>query len=256
MRREEFSATGDVSLQLVTGSGEIELLPGPADRVTVQLDGGPESDDRVEMIGSHLVVRPPAAGRGKRRFSATDITIHVPAGATVDIHTTAGDVAVSVAVAGLTVVTASGDVRLNDSVELDLDVKTASGDVRTGDVGGTATITTASGDCVVGTVGGDLRFNSASGDLRCGPIEGNAEAKTVSGDVVVGAIRGATFRAHTLSGDVRLGIPSGRLVELHLQTLSGDLINRTSKSSDPAAGRIPLAIEVKSVSGSLRLESG
>jgi DUF4097 and DUF4098 domain-containing protein YvlB len=59
----------------------------------------------------------------------------------------------------------------------------------------------------------------------------------------------------SISGDVRLGIPAGRTVDLDMQTMSGDVTNRIKKAGETTAARRSLAISVKSVSGSLRLEN-
>jgi DUF4097 and DUF4098 domain-containing protein YvlB len=207
------------------------------------------------MNGGNLIVHPPSKRSGKRRYASTDIKLRVPAGATGDIRTASGDIAVLVELRSLVVATASGDLRSSYAIAEDLEVKTASGDVKVRDVGGNVFATTASGDGVMDDVHGDVRFNSASGDLRVGRVDGVIEIRTVSGDVSVDNMGGHTLRARTLSGSVRVGIPAGRTVDLDMQTLSGDVVNRLSKSGDSEDKRISLAISVKTVSGDLKLEN-
>jgi hypothetical protein len=57
-----------------------------------------------------------------------------------------------------------------------------------------------------------------------------------------------------VSGDVSLGIPSGRAVDLDVKTLSGDvsLPERRNTPAAPPTGKV--SIRVKSVSGDFRLQ--
>lgn len=255
MRRETFTVTRSLSFELVTGSGDVEVLPSGSDQVVVELDGGPEASYTVELNGPELLVRPPSKRSGKRRYASTDIKIQVPEGSTGVIRTGSGDVVVMIDMHELTVATASGDLRMAGTVAGDFEAKTASGDVKLRDVGRNVYVATASGDVLLDSVGGDLRYNSASGDMRATAVDGIVEVKSVSGDIAVEVATGHTVRARTLSGNVRLGIPAGRTVDLDMQTLSGEVINRLQKSSDDTDKRKSLAISVKTVSGDLKLES-
>lgn len=256
MRRESFPEGGPITFEVITGSGNVEVLPAGDDETVVELRGGRESEYIIEMRGSVLVVQPPLKQSGKRRFASTDIKIFVAHDSSGEVKTASGDVFVNVGLADLAVATASGNARLTEPISNDLEIKTASGDVKARAVEGHLYIASASGDVTVDGVGGDLRFNSASGDLRTGRVGGVVEIKSVSGDVIVDAVEGHTVRARTLSGDIRLGIPAGRIIDLDLQSLSGDLINRLSKSSIPSEAKQPLDLSIKTVSGDLRLEDG
>ncbi|NND01412.1 MAG: DUF4097 family beta strand repeat protein [Acidimicrobiia bacterium] len=255
MRRELFTVSGTLTFELVTGSGDVEVLSSGRDELFVELRGGPEEDYTVELNGSDLVVRPPTKRSGKRRFASTDIKLFVPSRASGEIRVASGDVVIGTELHELTVATASGDIRVDASIARDFSVKTASGDIKTREIGGHVFVATASGDVTVEDVGGDLTFNSASGDLRVGTIAGMVEVKGVSADVSIDAVAGHTVRARTLSGDVRLGIPPGRTVDLDMQTLSGEVVNRLSKSGGDPGPNTPLALSVKTVSGNLKLDS-
>ncbi len=255
MRREVFTVSRTVTFELVTGSGDVEVLASGGDEVIVELRGGPETGYTVEMNGSDLVVRPPIKRSGKRRFASTDVKLYVPDDAAGEIRVASGDVIVGTEVGELNVASASGDIRVNATVLRDFFAKSASGDVKTRRVGGHVFIATASGGAIIEDVGGDLTFNSASGDLRAGAVAGMIEIKAVSADVFIDAVSGHTVRARTLSGDVRLGIPPGRTVDLDMQTLSGEVVNRLTKSDGGGDRKTSLAISVKTVSGNLKLES-
>lgn len=255
MRRESFTADRPLRFELATGSGDVEILPSGTSEVVVELDGGPEATYFVEFTGAELIVRPPAKRSGKRRFASTDIKIFAPEGVGGEVRTASGDVVVMAELSHLSVATASGDVRVSGSVQGDFEAKSASGDLKLHNVGRNVFAATASGDVLVGDVGGDLRFNSASGDLHAGAVDGVVEIKSVSADATIAAVAGHTVRARTLSGDVRLGIPPGRKVDLEMQTLSGEVINRLATSPDSVGRRKPLVISIKTVSGDLKLEN-
>lgn len=256
MRRDSFSFTGRLTAEVITTSGDVELLAGPDGEVVVEIRGGPEEGYVVEMNGSDLIVHPPAKRSGKRRYVSSDIKVHLPQDASATVRVASGDINVSGALQELTVATASGDLRVSEAISQDLEVRTASGDVKLRSVGGNLTATTASGDMIVDSVGSDLKFNSASGDSRVATVGGNVEAKTVSGDMMVDKVEGHSVRMRTLSGEVRLGIPPGRTVDLDMQTLSGSVVNRLRKgASSPGERKKSLAISVKTVSGDLKLQS-
>ena len=255
MRREEFAVTGPVLFEVSTTSGDIEVLSGSQDVAIVELRGGPEDGFVVELTGGALLIKPPARKSGRRRFVSTDIKIWVPDGSSGDIRTASGDVVIHAMLENLALATASGDVRMSQDLDGDLTAKTASGDLRGGVVGGTAHVSTASGDVLLEAVGGDLTFNSASGDARVGAVAGVADARTASGDVVIDTMAGHTFEGKTLSGDVRLGIPAARIIDLDMQTLSGGVVNRLSKRSSTSEEPRPLSITVKTVSGELKLQN-
>lgn len=256
MRRESFPAVPGLVFEAITGSGEVFVSAAADGQVVVELDGGPEDEFTVELIGTDLVVRPPAGRRsGKHRFVSTDIKLHVPDDARGAIKTASGDVLVQSPLGGLTVVSASGDIRVGADISGHCDVKTASGDIKLRCVEGNVDAASASGDIAVEDIGGDLRCSNASGDVTAASVGGAITSKCVSGAFTVDAALGTKVAARSLSGEVSLGIPSGRTVDLDLQTLTGELVNRLTKSASASGERAPLSIAVKTVSGDLKLMS-
>ncbi len=255
MRRQSFKVSAPIFFEVATSSGDVEILPGAAGQVIVELRGGPVDTYTIELNGSDLLVQPSSKPSGKRRYASTDIKVFVPEDAAGRVRTTSGDLVVVPRLHSLVLATASGDCRVDGSVTERLEAKTTSGDIKLRDVGGNLVVTTASGQVVAGSVGGDLRFNSASGDARVAAVGGAVEVKTVSGDLVVRAANGPLVRVRSLSGDARLGIPAGRRVDLDMQTISGEVISHLERSAAAAVPRRSLAISMRSVSGSLRLEN-
>ncbi len=139
------------------------------------------------------------------------VTVRVPAGAAVTVHSGNGDVELS----GL-----SGPVR----------VDAGAGDISASDLSGPTDLHTGSGD-----VEGDalssptVRAGSGSGDLEllfsAPPAE--ADAETGSGDVTLLVPRGAAYAvdAETSSGDRVVGVQTSRRSghALHVRSGSGDV---------------------------------
>ena len=142
----------------------------------------------------------------------------------------------------LKIVTASGNVSLEDIGASKLVVKTVSGDVAgacaigdvsittvSGDVAfesieGEATIRTASGDVKVDKITGKANVNSASGDLKVKDLKGDGVMRSASGDVLCNVTQvGEKLEATTASGDVEISLPAETSVQMTLKTASGDI---------------------------------
>jgi DUF4097 and DUF4098 domain-containing protein YvlB len=235
-------------IEAATTSGEIVVSPGPAEQVTVSIDGS--SDEYlVEQRGDLITVKPQ---RGRlRRFSSADLHLEVPQTAAVALSCTSGDVFVNASVRDLEVGTASGDMRIGD-VERSATLRSASGDVTIERVGERLDLTTASGDVRVGTVTRDVSINSASGDLTVDEVGEKADLKTASGNIDVRRFLGTDLTGRTLSGDVRIGLPARRDLEVDIQTLSGSLRNRLP-AGDGSEPERSVVLRITTVSGDVTL---
>ena len=234
-------------VELSTFSGDIVVSAGEAGVIRVTLDGSP---DRfvVEQRGNTVVAEPEG---GRRIGGSTDITVEVPSGTAARLKCTSGDILVQPAVAKLEAGVASGDVRAIH-VTGDATVKTASGDTTVERVDGSLSVATASGRAAIGLVGGDLYMTAASGDAVIDSVSGTARVRTASGDVRIRSFDGPDLIAKTISGDVTVGLPSRRRIDLDLQSLSGSLRNRLPKG-DGSPPEKSITLRVKSVSGDLTL---
>jgi len=242
----------DIQLDIDVKAAAVTLDRGPAGRVTVQVDTKHPDDWLVTQNGDSIIVRDEPSGWRRRNGSAR-VRVTVPDGAGAAITTASGDVTVLVATGRTSISTASGDVRVG--VAASLAVKTASGDITVDRVAGDVSLKSASGDLSAAAVGGELESSTASGDVRVETVTGDARISTASGDVRIARFEGAAFVVNTVSGDISVGIPSGRSVDLDVKTLSGDVIlpdRRSGGSTAAPTGRV--AIRVKSVSGDFRLQ--
>jgi len=96
-------------------------------------------------------------------------------------------------------------------------------------------VTAASGDVFAGVVEGGADLKTASGDVKIRTAGGGIKAKCASGDVTVRSLTAGDFDAKTLSGFV--GIPSGRTLEVDLDTVSGKV--RTGFAVDGGSDQLP-----------------
>ena len=248
-RRERFDVGDRPRVEVSNTSGQITVVAGDPGVVDVAIEG---SGDKytVEQYGSTVVIRP-EGGFLKRIFSA-DIVVRVPAGADIEAKNASGDVSIDVDAGELGVATASGDIRVR-AVAGAARLKVASGDISLDHVAGSLDVISASGDVRVVKVDGDVAIKSASGDASVATIGGNVSLSSASGDLKVGRFNGEDVRIRTLSGDVVVGIPPRRRIELDMQSMSGDLRNRLPEG-DGSPPEANLHIKVSSVSGDVTIQ--
>jgi Putative adhesin len=191
-----------------------------------------------------LVVRCPASAELQAEAGSADVQA---AGryASVQIQTGSGDVAVAEVEGDAKLKSGSGDLAL-ERVDGGLSAQTGSGDVAIGRTGHSAAVRSASGDVVVRDATLELTVQTASGDVRVESVSaGQVSVQSASGDVSVGVRKGRTvwMDAKSMSGettsDLAVGDAPGEqeedgpLVELRLQTMSGDIhIARAAATAD------------------------
>lgn len=247
-RIETFEVGEHVRVIAATRSGDITVVAGPPGSVRAAIDGGEAGDYEIDQIGDVISVE----SRRKRRFlePTVDIVLTVPATATLELSCTSGDILVQSPVAELRASVASGDIRL-DRVETVCKVNSASGDIRV-NWAQDAEINTASGTVRLGRVDRALRLNAASGNVYVASIGDSAIAKVASSEVRIGSFEGSEIKVKTMSGDLHLGIPPRRTVELDFSSLSGRLRNKLP-ASDGSPSEKTLLVSVAAVSGDLTL---
>ncbi len=248
-RHEQFDVGDHPRIEVSNTSGQIAVVAGDPGRIDVTIDG---SGDKytIENYGNTVVVRP-ERGFLKRIFSS-DIVVRVPAGTDIEAKNASGDVSIDVDAGDVEVVTASGDIRAR-VVAGAARLKVASGDVGLDHVNGSLDVISASGEVRVVRVDGDLAIKSASGDASVATVGGSVSLSSASGDLKVGRLDGADVQIRTLSGDVVVGIPPRRRVELDMQSMSGDLRNRLPEG-DGSPPEATVRIQASSVSGDVTIQ--
>jgi len=191
-----------------------------------------------------LVVRCPAGAELEAEGGSADVQA---AGrySSVSVQTGCGDLAVTAVDGDAKLRSGSGDVAL-ERVDGELVAQTGSGDVAIGRTGRSAAVRSASGDVAVRDATSELSVQTASGDVRIEAASvGAVSVQSASGDVYVGVRKDRTvwMDAKSLSGDTTSDLPvgdaaepreeEGPLVELRLQTMSGDIhIARAAATAD------------------------
>jgi DUF4097 and DUF4098 domain-containing protein YvlB len=250
LHQERFTVGDRPRVEVTNTSGDITVVAGDAHVVEVSIDPA-GNDYSIEQRGDTIIVRP-ERGILKRIFSS-DLVVRVPSGTDVEAKNASGDVAVEAAAANLDIATASGDVRVR-TVGGNAIIKVASGDVSIDRVDGSLGLVSASGEVRVRSVGGDVDVKTASGDAILERAGGSVRMHSASGELKIGRHDGGDVQIRTLSGDVILGIPTRRTIELDMQSMSGDLVNRLPES-DGSAPEATIRITLSSVSGDLILRA-
>jgi DUF4097 and DUF4098 domain-containing protein YvlB len=246
-RHEEFQVGGRHRIEVNLPSGEVVYLPGEPGRVEVDVEGRNAEDLVIEQRGGRIQIRTPR-GAGSR-WDSFEVTVRTPAGVDLEVNAASADVDVQVGLGSLTARLASGNIRAG-GIEGDALVETASGDIELGEVGGNLTANTASGDVRLGRAGGRVVVQTASGVARLGTVLAALSCSTQSGDFEVEDYEGGDLECVSTSGDVRIGLPSGRTLDVDLNTLSGDIRSDFSpEGGDGATARL----RVKTVSGDIIL---
>ncbi len=247
-RRETFGVGERPRIEVSLTSGSLRVVDGEHGAVEIIARGGDTDRLTIDRRGDSVIVQ---SERGRwLSLGSYEVTIAVPPGTTVEAKLTAVDVFCDADVDELRVGVTSGDVRAG-TVDGDCVIKTASGDVSCGDVGGRLEVSTASGDTRVRSIAGEVEVNCAAGDVAIGSIQGRTQIRTASGDIRVDSFAGDSCDCKSMAGDVRLGIPAGRTVDVDLYSLSGEV---KSEFDVGEGGPGPASlIRVKTVSGDVLL---
>jgi DUF4097 and DUF4098 domain-containing protein YvlB len=262
--QKTFEVQGTTEVEIRLNAGDIQVDPTLDGRVEVELlahdDEAQQLVDeaRVELQGNRVLVDVPQKRGGfsfGNLFGRQGITCRVrcPEGSLLTVRSRSADLTVRGAIGGMNVATASGDVEA-DRVLGGLNVKSASGDIGVRVVGAGVNVQTASGDVALGAVRGSINVNTASGDVTINEADDNVNVNTVSGDQEHGAVMRGNVSAHSVSGDVRIGVRRGSKVYLDCTTVSGDTSSELEVSPEAPATDGPLVeIRAKTVSGDIRI---
>lgn len=168
------------------------------------------------------------SSRGERLPYAVSVAyiVEAPAGTSLTIGTTTGDVDVSGIKGEMTVDSVSGDVKIGGAGRVPL-AKSVSGDVTLTDVDsdGTVVATTISGDIALQNVKARrLSIDVTSGDITARGIQAqNAEAKGISGGIEYEGplAKGGRYEFQCHAGSVRLTVTGEGGFDIQARTFSG-----------------------------------
>src|SRR6476469_4385358 len=270
--QKSFHTPGPVSLYVEVGSGGVTVHTDDVTETVVDVNGKNAEDVIVEQRGDEVVVV--ARHRGGSfigRSHELDIHVSMPFDSRLTTKLGSADIRVMGRIGESMVRTGSGDVRLEDvsgdiyvetgsgdlgadEIRGDLRVKSGSGDVVVESVEGSATISTGSGDVQIGTATGAVQVKSGSGDLRVDDAMHDVGLSTASGDLVVGQVHRGQLTAKNVSGDIRVGVPSGVPVWTDISTMTGSVRSSLEGAGEPSDGQDYIELRAKTVSGDILLE--
>jgi DUF4097 and DUF4098 domain-containing protein YvlB len=267
---QTFDTPDPVALYVELGGGSLTVEATDTAETEVDVTGPREDEFTVEQRGRHVAVVGP---KGRFFGIGTDshtVRIVVPresdlatktgsadtetigALGTVKLKTGSGDVELERTEGPLVIESGSGDVRCHEA-RAEVRIKSGSGDIDLGDVAGSTGISTGSGDVVIGVAHQSTVVKTGSGDLELKRAESDVSLTTASGDLVVGHAPRGRITAKNVSGDVRIGIPSGTPVWTDVNTVSGSVASDLQSVGKPADGQDYVELRATTVSGDVRL---
>lgn len=249
--------TAPVSLEVMTGSGKIEIRAGSSDVVRVYAlvrahdDGNASAEEKLRYIQSNPPIEQTGnaikIGRIKEdnyRNVSISYEIVTPAETRVVAKSGSGSqrmeglrdsVETGTGSGSISILDIGGDVNARagsgsieaDSVNGRIDFQTGSGSIRATRIAGSAKASTGSGtikiDQAPAEAGSilDLEAHTGSGSIHISGVTGSLRASTGSGGIDANGRPGADWNLNTSSGSVSLIIPQDTSFDLKAATSSG-----------------------------------
>jgi hypothetical protein len=267
--------TARISISNISGEVRVTAWDRPSVQVEGQLGDGAKP---LAITGSDdkLAIEVQPQGRnggffnwgGDNHMGSTTLDLHVPRGATLDVHVISAPLVVDGMDGGkITVNTVSGRARINANTP-SLDVQSVSGNIELAGHAAQANLQTVSGDILAPVLGDQAKLQTVSGRIQGngGPWR-QLTLSTVSGDVQLagGITPDGKLAIDSMSGNVQLQLPAGTNATVHASSFSGDLrsdAGSVQKSEhgpgsklDATLGNGSAAINVETFSGDLRIRA-
>ncbi len=247
-RTDRFPVGAEPRLDITLPSGDVVVTEGEEGSIDVTVRGRDLDHFVMEQRGDTVYLSVERSGLSRLR-TGFDVVVAAPAGVELAAKLASADLTIEVEARELHAALSSGDLRARD-VTGNAQVKVASGDMRFGKVGGKLEVSGASGD-LLAEFAGELEVFMASGDVDVGRVAGRAQVHTAAGDVRIGSFDGAVCECRTMSGDVRLGIPPGRTLDIDARTTTGDVrsLFEPGSGGEPSGERVPASLRIKTMAG-------
>jgi DUF4097 and DUF4098 domain-containing protein YvlB len=269
---ETWNVAADARIEIDNVRGTVTVTTW--DKNVADLSGTLGNDSKLDISGdaTHLALKVQgtrSGWSGSGPDSDSDLVLRVPHTASLDVGVVSADAKVSGA-AGKTleVSSVSGTVSVNSGAP-DVDVDSVSGDVMldaTNTAMTRAHLQTVSGNINAKGLSGRVKVETVSGDMVVDARQiQDLEAGTVSGDAnfTVTPIAHASIKLESMSGDLRLHLPSSVSAHIEATTFSGGIDSDFGKvqekemgpgsSLDAQAGGGDAKISAQSFSGDIEL---
>ncbi|GGW17896.1 hypothetical protein GCM10018980_31080 [Streptomyces capoamus] len=252
-----FETPEAISVTAHVGAGSLQFVASDRlDTVVEVRPGNPKRDKdvraaeqtEVTYAGGVLTIR-----TKERRIigpsGLVDVQVELPTGSRIDMSGSWAQVVGEGRFGEVRMKTSTGDVRLDTTGPLTLNVShgsitvgrvegraeitSSSGNMRIGTVEGPAVLKNSHGNTTVGTVTGELRLSGANGGIDVAHAEGSVTGTTTNGPLRVGDVARGAVQLETSNGSIEVGIRAGTAAWLDISSHRGQVRNRLSASDAP-----------------------
>jgi len=240
------TVNGRVELSVATGSGNIHLTRGTANRVHVfgrvrSSWGG--SEERVREIADHPPIEQTGniiriGGRHENLHNiGIDYDIEAPADAFLDAGSGSGNVT-------------------DDGIGENAKLNTGSGNIHATGLHGGFSVGTGSGDIYAEQTGqGDVKAETGSGNIELRNLRGGLRAQTGSGGIKVGGTPTNSWHLETGSGNVEFWA-EGAALTLDAETGSGSIRSDREMLTQGQSDRHHMTGKLNGGGPTVRIETG
>lgn len=252
------TVSGQADIEVVTGSGRIDVRPGTAGRIEISAriqahDSWTRRALSPEERVRRIEANPPIEQSGNvirighlrdeelREGVSISYTLTVPSASTLRSRTGSGSQEIDGVAGAVEASSGSGSLTLKnlgdrlrastgsgsitaDRVAGALHATTGSGSIRATDVNGAITAKTGSGGIdVAQSGGGNVEVSSSSGTVRLRGVRGAVDASTSSGGLSIQGELTGDWRLSASSGSVTISLPQNQAFELDASSSSGGI---------------------------------
>jgi DUF4097 and DUF4098 domain-containing protein YvlB len=253
---------GKADVTIGTRTGDVKIVGWGKQEVKVEAEE--DIGKYVQVDGDAVRIGADEDGKIVRHINE-DVTVHVPAGTSVDVVSVSGDLSIEKVSGRFKVRTVSGEVDVH-GCSGHLSLTATSGDIRIQDLKDDLSLKTVSGEVVGSNISGKLlEGKTVSGSITLTKVDaGQVRLKTVSGEVTLDGKFAAdgSVKISTLSGDISLVFPQKAGFDVSARSRSGDVSSdfdlKVEESGEhrleAKAGSGGTDIDLNSFSGDIRIK--
>lgn len=225
--------TADLHIHLTSGSVRVIA----EERDDVNIEHGAPSEDRIHIDATGRISLKSA------KSGSANLELHCPTGSDINIGAISGAVELVGQFGAVAITSISGHVKVERAESLD--VRCVSGSIEIGSCSGECRLQTKSGTTTVQSAG-DTLASTISGRIQLERATGNVKMRTVSGSIDIGLEGKGDLAVETMSGHVRVEVPSGVHPSTRLKSLTGRPKSKCEEGND-------CRISVRSLSGRIEV---
>jgi DUF4097 and DUF4098 domain-containing protein YvlB len=257
-----FDTPGPITARIEIVHGSVQVDAGDRHDTTVTVrprnaesaaDVAAAEQTSVTFRDGELRVR--SAGRPRLLFFGSgpeiEVDVVLPAGSSLDVRTTSGDITCTGRLAGADLECKHGAVRVDRAGSLR--ARSSSGNLSAGTVEGPTEMTTSYGEVRLGETAGPARLETGYGNVTADRALGSLTGTTKYGQVRIGsALRGALV-LETAYGEVEAGVPEGTAAWLDVSAGTGRVLNRLTGTDGPGDAEETVEIHARTSYGDITI---